>query len=134
MPAAAARCRAPISFCGHFVRSPAFRRNPETFRLTPALRTKAFGLLSTLVQNLICASPRRVQLKVKSVRGSFRRFGERTRPACWCRRPADTPEIPGGTPRPACGTQALPGKILRAADASDFTPSYTPAPGARFVR
>ncbi len=69
----------------------------------------------------------RVQLKVKSVRGSFRRFGERTRPACWCRRPADTPENPGGTPRPACGTQALPGKFLRAADASDFTPGYTRA-------
>ena len=37
--------------------------------------------------------------------------GERTRPGCWHRRPADVSGVPGGTPGTACETQALPGKF-----------------------
>jgi hypothetical protein len=39
------------------------------------------------------------------------RFGERTRLGCWRQRPADASESLGETPRAACGTQALPGKL-----------------------
>jgi hypothetical protein len=49
--------------------------------------------------------------------GSWR-FGERTRPACWRRRLADTSEVRGGT-------QALPGQYLPFSRGVDFTFCYT---------
>jgi hypothetical protein len=56
--------------------------------------------------------------------GSWR-FGERTRPACWRRRLADTSEVCGGTPRTACGPQALPGKYRPFSRCVNITFSYT---------
>jgi hypothetical protein len=52
------------------------------------------------------------------VRGS-RRCGERTHPACWGRRRAEVSEVLGGTPKTACGTQALPGRKGGRAEGSE---------------